>query len=122
MEMVCENVDETLENALINDYCISKVRKISCDIAESDHERAKRLLEICIDAGDKRYSTNILALLIQEDDPERATKLFEEAIAAGGECFAASNLAYLIKDIDPEKARDLYERSILAGNPIRFDI
>lgn len=116
------DIDEALQDPIINEHCIYVARKVAYDIATSDPERAKRLLETCIAAGDKHYSTNILALLIQEDNPQKAVNLFERAIAAGDEHCATSNLANLIKDVNPKRAQELYERSILAGNPIRFEI
>ena len=71
-------------------------------IRKEDPERAKKLFQMSIDAGDSYYATNNLGKLIEEEDPERALALFKAAADAGNPS-AGNNYIALAKRICPDE-------------------
>lgn len=76
-------------------------------IQSSFPSRARRLFELALDAGDKRYAASNLAYLIEHTDPTRAERLYRQSIEAGNDDFAPRRLGLLICDRRTEEAESL---------------
>lgn len=81
-------------------------------------ERADDLYRLAIAAGDERYATFNLAVLLMESDPDEAARLYERAMKAGNVQGAANNLGILTVAKDVIRARSLFMRAIEAGDEV----
>lgn len=84
-----------------------KANSLGVLIQSSFPSRAKRLFELALDAGDKRYAASNLANLIENTDPTRAERLYKQSIEAGNDDFAPRKLGLLICDTRTEEAESL---------------
>lgn len=71
-------------------------------VQKEDPERAKKLFQMSIDAGNSYYATNNLGKLIEEEEPEKSLALFKAAADAGNPS-AAYNFIVLVKRVCPDK-------------------
>lgn len=104
---ICINNKNCLYNAANN---------LGLLVQADDPERAKKLFQMSIDAGNSYYAANNLAQLIQAENPQKAEELYRMAIDAGNRLAAARNLASLVKESSPEKAMIFYQAAIDAGD------
>ena len=81
-------------------------------------EKAEVLYRRAITAGDERYATFNLAVMLTKSNPDESEALYERAIKAGDTESAANNLGTLIVSRDPDRARSLFEQAIEAGDEI----
>ena len=76
-------------------------------VQKEDPERAKKLFQMSIDAGNSYYATNNLGKLIEEEEPEKSLALFKAAADAGNPS-AAYNFIVLVKRVCPDnETRDV---------------
>lgn len=93
-----------------------KANSLGVLIQSSFPSRAKRLFELALDAGDKRYAASNLANMIENTDPTRAEQLYRQSIEAGNDDFAPRKLGLLICDTRTEEAESLL-RAVYGKHP-----
>lgn len=93
-----------------------KANSLGVLIQSSFPSRAKRLFELALDAGDKRYAAANLANMIESTDPTRAEQLYRQSIEAGNDDFAPRRLGLLICDSRTEEAESLL-RTVYEKHP-----
>ncbi len=93
-----------------------KANDLGVLIQSSFPTRAKRLFELALNAGDKRYAASNLAYLIERTDPIRAEQLYRQSIEAGNDDFAPRKLGLLICDRRTEEAESLL-RAVYKKHP-----